>query len=86
MSGRHSDDALVTALRTHDTVVIMKAGRSRENILRALTTANRMHEAKYLEYIGRENQHIERDVQQLCAVAGPYFSLFVVTRSQRDAS
>ncbi|MFT5116797.1 MAG: precorrin-2/cobalt-factor-2 C20-methyltransferase [Kiritimatiellia bacterium] len=84
MSGRHSDQQLIAALQTHDSVVIMKAGRSRQKILDALTVTKRLHEAKYLEYIGREEQLIEYDATTLKGEAGPYFSLFVITKHARD--
>jgi len=84
ISGRHTDEQLQSALLNHDSVVIMKAGRSRERILNALAVSNRTHEARYLEYIGRDGQRIETDVAKLVGEAGPYFSLFVVVRQERD--
>ncbi|NRB38452.1 MAG: precorrin-2 C(20)-methyltransferase [Pseudomonadales bacterium] len=84
VSGRHDSDYLIQTLKTHDSVVIMKAGRSREKILSALREADRIDEANYLEYIGREAQLIETDVDSLQGEAGPYFSLFVVIKSDRD--
>jgi len=86
VSGRHSEQHLVEVLDSHDSVVIMKAGRSRERILSALEQAGRSGDARYLEYIGRDNEMIELDVTLLDKQAGPYFSMFVVTRSQRDYS
>ncbi len=83
MSGRHSEEQLQTSLETYDTVVIMKAGRSRQKIMRALQKTQRTNEAKYLEYIGREQQVIQHDVNALPDESGPYFSLFVVLRSER---
>ncbi len=84
VNGRHSEADLVNALATHDSVVIMKAGRSRQTILSALAATNRTEDANYLEYIGRDAEVIVRDVSLLEAEAGPYFSLFVVTRKNRD--
>jgi len=84
VSGRHNEQQLVANLQAHDTVVIMKAGRSRQAILNALRLADRTDDAHYLEYIGRDNQKIVRDVRQLGDDAGPYFSLFVVMRPQGD--
>ena len=78
LSGRHSAEFLEQSLRQHDSLVIMKAGKSRPKILAALLATNRMHDASYLQYIGRENEFIENDVSQLANEAGPYFSLFVV--------
>jgi precorrin-2/cobalt-factor-2 C20-methyltransferase len=83
MNGRHSDEQIINALKQHDSVVIMKAGQARPRLLALLEQSGRIHEAQYLEYIGRENQRIVQDVTTLEAEAGPYFSLFVVTSSQR---
>ncbi|AEF53932.1 precorrin-2 C(20)-methyltransferase [Marinomonas posidonica] len=86
VSGRHSAEQIDTALAQHDTVVIMKAGRARPRILAALRKTQRLHEAKYLEYIGRDNERILHDVSELEDKAGPYFSLFVVTRTERGTN
>jgi len=80
VSGRHDDKHLVDTLNNHDTVVIMKAGLSRPRILKALIETDRTQDACYLEYIGRDNQSILKDVTQLNFEAGPYFSLFVVRK------
>ena len=84
VSGRHSLTYLTEILNNHDSVVIMKAGRSRQRILAALEQSGRTNEAKYLEYIGRENERIEEDVSVLKDRPGPYFSIFVVTCVERD--
>jgi len=81
VSGRHTQTQLEAALRQHDSVVIMKAGKARSKILAALSSTERLGDAQYLEYIGRENQKIVRDLSLLQDINGPYFSLFVVTRS-----
>jgi len=78
LSGRHSEEFLQQNLRQHDSLVIMKAGKSRPKILAALAATNRTLDASYLEYIGRENEFIEDNVSLLANEAGPYFSLFVV--------
>ncbi|MBL4606845.1 MAG: precorrin-2 C(20)-methyltransferase [Pseudomonadales bacterium] len=84
VSGRHDESVLIAALNSHDSVVIMKAGRSRQRILSALKAANRTQDAQYLEYIGREGEVIENNISLLKEEGGPYFSLFVVTRKERD--
>ncbi|PCJ99235.1 MAG: precorrin-2 C(20)-methyltransferase [Alteromonadaceae bacterium] len=84
ISGRHDDDVLDKTLNLHDSVVIMKAGLSRQRILQALTRTQRTGDASYLEYIGRDQQIIEPDVSKLKDEAGPYFSLFVITRKDRE--
>ena len=86
VSGRHSSEKLQAALLNHDSVVIMKAGRSRQKIVKALESTQRSHEAKYLEYISRAGETIHSDISQLAAEEGPYFSLFVVTKADRDGS
>lgn len=84
VSGRHSESVITQALKDHDTVVIMKAGRAREKILNLLALTGRADEASYLEYIGREQQLIELNVNSLKREKGPYFSLFVVTKEVRE--
>lgn len=86
VSGRHTQQKLESTLLENESVVIMKAGRSRQRILDALKASGRAHEARYLEYIGREGENIQSDIAELEGEAGPYFSLFVVTRSERDRS
>ena len=85
MNGRHSEQELVTALQNHDSLVIMKAGPYREKILAALKETERSNDARYLEYVGRDNEYIETDVAQLPAGKGPYFSLFIILASDRPA-
>ncbi len=80
------DEEIRQALLTLDSLVIMKAGRARSKILRLLNETNRLHQANYLEYIGRENECIVEDVSTLAQEAGPYFSLFIVLRDERGRS
>lgn len=82
VSGRHDDSQIESALIEHDSVVIMKAGQARPRILKLLEKTGRTEEASYLEYIGRENEVILSDVNQLPSEPGPYFSIFVVLRSK----
>ncbi|MGB1310588.1 MAG: hypothetical protein ACPG47_05225, partial [Leucothrix sp.] len=83
-SGRHSDKHIRDTLINHDTVVIMKAGSSRPRLLKILEETNRSADAKYLEYISRDQEKIIRNVADLDENEGPYFSVFVVIRNQRD--
>lgn len=85
VSGRHRDEQIRTALEQHDSVVIMKAGQARPRILALLAETGRQNDARYLEYIGRENQRVEASISSLANEAGPYFSLFVVTRQERNS-
>jgi len=84
ISGRHKDDHIRDTLLNHDTVVIMKAGSSRPRLLDILQETDRTADAHYLEYISREQEKIVRDVTTLEHTEGPYFSVFVVIRQQRD--
>lgn len=86
VSGRHSTEYLQQVLVQHDSVVIMKAGRSRQRILAALQATGRSADARYLEYIGREGEQVIDNVGALEGETGPYFSLFVVVNSERDQS
>ena len=86
ISGRHSDAHIRDTLINHDTVVIMKAGSSRPRLLKILEETGRSADAKYLEYISREQEKIVTDIKQLDEAEGPYFSVFVVIRNQRDRS
>ncbi|MGH1427186.1 MAG: precorrin-2 C(20)-methyltransferase [Arenicella sp.] len=86
VSGRHTAEQLESALQAHDSVVIMKAGRSRQKILSALAASGREDDATYLEYIGRDNEAIQQDVRLLEDESGPYFSLFVVLRQDRETA
>ena len=84
ISGRSGDQQIIGALHTMDSLVILKAGQERPRLLKLLRESGRLSEACYLEYIGRDEQVIVRDVKQLPNQAGPYFSLFVVHRDNAD--
>ena len=78
LSGRNPDEQIAQALSRHDSLVIIKAGQAKARILRLLKQTGRLPDASYLEYIGRHNQRIVRDVSRLKHEAGSYFSLFVI--------
>lgn len=84
INGRHSEEKIRQTLQQHDSVIIMKAGPYRPKILAALAETGRSEEANYLEYIGRDEQVIIDDVSQLGDDKGPYFSLFVVLKKERE--
>ena len=86
ISGRHSDQQIRRALVEHDSLVIMKAGLARVRILALLAETGRSEQANYLEYISRDNQLINTDVSALASEAGPYFSLFLVTKARQQVS
>lgn len=83
ISGRHDDDVIEKTLRDFDSVIIMKAGRSRPRLMCLLDKTKRLEDAHYLEYIGRENEYISSNVNSLNRdELGPYFSLFVITKQE----
>ena len=82
ITGRHSDEKIKAALLAHDAVVIMKAGIERPRLLTLLKETNRFDDANYLEYISRDNQKVVSDLNLLANEAGPYFSLFLITRKE----
>ncbi len=84
ISGRHDDEMIENTLNEFDSVIIMKAGRSRPRLLALLEKTQRTDDAHYLEYIGRDNERIISDISSLeTQEAGPYFSLFVITRQEK---
>ncbi len=84
INGRHSEEKIRQTLQQHDSIIIMKAGPYRPKILQALKDTGRSDEANYLEYIGRDKQVIIDDVSLLGDDKGPYFSLFVVLKKERQ--
>ncbi|MFD2230067.1 precorrin-2 C(20)-methyltransferase [Alkalimarinus sediminis] len=84
LSGRLSDEKILNHLREFDSLVLMKVGQSRPRLLALLKESGRIHETVYVEYATREQQKIVYDVTTLGHEAGPYFSLFIITRHQRN--
>lgn len=84
LSGRLSDDKILSHLNGFDSLVLMKVGQSRPRLLDLLKKSGRLHEAVYVEYATREQQKIIYDVSILDNSDGPYFSLFIITRQQRN--
>ena len=85
VSGRHTDQQIEQTLAQHDSVVIMKAGQARPRILALLRQTGRWQDGHYLEYIGRDQQRLVSNLDDLEDQAGPYFSLFVIVRQERPA-
>ncbi|MCP4324823.1 MAG: precorrin-2 C(20)-methyltransferase, partial [Alteromonadales bacterium] len=84
ITGRHSDEKITAALLEHDAIVIMKAGIERPRLIKLLKETNRFDDANYLEYISRDNQKVITDLNLLEDKVGPYFSLFLVCRGEKD--
>ncbi len=81
VTGRHSDEHIHNVLTTHDSVVIMKVGKSRQRLIKLIKAAGRSNDTHYLEYIGREKEYIMEDIEQLPDTEGVYFSVFIIKRS-----
>ncbi|MGV6810038.1 MAG: precorrin-2 C(20)-methyltransferase [bacterium] len=85
ISGRHEDDYIYQTLLNYDSVIIMKVGSARPRLLQLLKQAQRFDETVYLAHIGREQEYMTKNLNELDQEQhGDYFSLFLVTRrSQR---
>jgi precorrin-2/cobalt-factor-2 C20-methyltransferase len=83
ISGRRDDDDILQTLKQFDNIAIMKPGRRRPDLLRLIEQAGRTSDSCYIEYAGQPNQKIVYDISTLDAtVTGPYFSLFLVSKSR----
>ena len=80
ISGRHEDTFIRQVLEQHDSVVIMKVAGHRQRIKQLLQETGRMQDARYLEYLGRENERIVVDVATLDEQTSVYFSVLLVSR------
>ena len=80
LSGRHSDARIAAALEQHDGVVLYKAGAERERLSRLIKQSGRIGDAAYVEQLGRPDERLVADLNQLEPGPGPYFSLFLITR------
>ncbi|MCY4044959.1 MAG: precorrin-2 C(20)-methyltransferase [Cellvibrionales bacterium] len=80
LSGRVTDAQTLQALENFESIVLLKAGERRQDLMRLIREANREKDAQYIEYISRANEKIIpfTDLQD---TPGPYFSLFFVTRN-----
>ncbi|MBL4827825.1 MAG: precorrin-2 C(20)-methyltransferase [Spongiibacteraceae bacterium] len=84
ISARHSDKKILNTLEHYDSVVILKVGAARERLLNLINKSGRAGDAQYLEYISGKKQKIVKNIFDLSPESGPYFSLFLLTRAQRN--
>lgn len=80
ISGRHDDDYIRNVLEDFDTVVIMKVAKQRQRLRQLLIETGRIADARYMEYLGREQEQIVHDLHELPESGGVYFSVMVVMR------
>jgi precorrin-2/cobalt-factor-2 C20-methyltransferase len=81
INARETDERIVATLREFDGVAILKAGPSRLRLLGLIRQAGRWHETAYLAHVGTAEELVIHDLDRCPATAGPYFSLFLTTRS-----
>ena len=74
------EERLRRALCEYDSVVVMKPGRHRLQVLQALRETGRLDDTLYVEQATRRNQRVIRRVGDMAPTPGPYFALFLVTR------
>ncbi len=84
ISARHSDQAILNTLAEFDNVVIMKAGSARPRLLELLRQSGRQTQARYLAHIGQTQETLVDDIDSLPDTSGPYFSLFLINRHERN--
>jgi precorrin-2/cobalt-factor-2 C20-methyltransferase len=83
ISGRRDDNDILQTLKQFDNIAIMKPGRRRPDLLRLIEQAGRSSDSCYIEYAGQPNEKIVYDISTLDAtVTGPYFSLFLISKSR----
>lgn len=86
ISGRHDDDYIRKVLQDFDSVVIMKVARQRQRLRQLLIETGRIKEARYMEYLGREQETIVHDLHTLPDSGGVYFSVMLVTRQPDNST
>lgn len=80
LPARAGEAALRSALETFDTVLILKAGRRRQALVRLIRASGRAHQAVYCEELGGDGERLVHDLDQVPPGPGPYFSLFLIGR------
>ena len=59
----------------------MKVARQRQRLRQLIEESGRLDEARYMEYLGREQECIVHDLRELPDEGGVYFSVMLITRS-----
>ncbi len=84
ISSRSTDEKILATLSAYDTVAILKAGPQLPRLTKLLQTASRDDETQYIEYATHKNERIVKDLSLLSDNKGPYFSLLLITRKERE--
>ncbi len=84
ISSRSTDQKIADTLATYDTVAILKAGPHMPRLTTLLKAAGRKEETQYIEYATHTSEKIVKDVSLISDRKGPYFSLLLITRKERE--
>ncbi|MBL8260341.1 MAG: precorrin-2 C(20)-methyltransferase [Candidatus Competibacteraceae bacterium] len=76
------DGLLRQTLLASDSVAILKPGRHRPRLLELLRETGRAGDTVYIERASRSGERIVKRFADIPATPGPYFALFLVTRSR----
>ncbi|MFO1372064.1 MAG: precorrin-2 C(20)-methyltransferase [Candidatus Competibacteraceae bacterium] len=75
------DEALRQALLSSDSVAILKPGRHRPRLLELLRETGRTEDTLYIEQASRPAERVVKRFEEIPATPGPYFALFLITRT-----
>ena len=84
ISSRSTDEKILATLSAYDTVAILKAGPQLPRLTTLLQTASRADETQYIEYATHKSEKIVKDLSLISDNKGPYFSLLLITRKERE--
>jgi len=84
ISSRSTDQKIADTLATYDTVAILKAGPHMPRLITLLKAAGRKEDTQYIEYATHTSEKIVKDVSLISDNKGPYFSLLLITRKERE--
>jgi len=79
VSARNNEEEITQALNNYDSVVIMKAGPARPQLLELIKRVGRWQDTVYVEKAMHAQQRIYRNLSDIPDGSGPYFSMFLTT-------
>ena len=82
LSSRNSDQELRYALENFASVVIMKAGKHRQRIIKLIQQSKREKDSCYIERAGQKHEKVEHNINNLTQENGDYFSLFLIVKNR----
>ena len=83
LSGRHDDAQIRDGLKNADSIVFMKPGSRRQQLLALIEEAGRTEDGCYIEYAGQPGQRIVENLCDLEPGPGPYFSMILLHRQRK---